>query len=311
MELKAKIENPAQPVILYELIPPKLGAADELQQNLALIRELVGSVDAINIPEIREETRQGVRRSNLPERIEPRVFAKAIQDGPGVDTIINRVTVHEPAVEQLHWLAESYRDYAIRNLILVGGESHLASYAGPSVPETAALAHSASLDLFLGGISIPSRSQEAARIRKKYDQGLRFFTTQVLFDSNDVVDLIQGLNGLDVRIFLSFAPISNARDVEFLRWLGVDVPKNVSWALAQVADSDKAVEKSIGLASKILTDIFDNMPPHPPGLGINIEQITRRNHKPARLMLETLGGFYRHLLQARYNSVGLQELEKL
>lgn len=307
MELKKKIENPAQAVVMYELIPPKLGAGEELEQNLALIRELAASVDAINIPEIREETRQGARRSKLPERIEPRVFAKAIQEGPGVNTVINRVTVHEPSSEQLQWLAESYRDYGIRNLILVGGESHRNSYAGPSVPETAKLSLDAGLDFFLGGITIPSRSQEAARIRKKYDQGLRFFTTQVLFDSNDIVDLIQGLNGLDVRIFLSFAPVSDSRDVEFLRWLGVDVPQNVSWSLAQVSDSDKSVEMTVAQAAKILTDVFDHLPPHPPGLGINVEQITRRNHQPARFMLDKLGGFYRHLLQARYNSARLQQ----
>jgi len=302
MDLKAKMESPAQPVILYELIPPKLGSSAELGQNLSLVRDLSGSVDAINIPEIREETRQGVRSSKLPERIEPRVFAKAIHDGPGVATVINRVTVHETAAEQLRWLTESHRDFGIRNLILVGGESHLAQYPGPTVPETAALALGAGLNFSLGGITIPSRSQEAARIRKKYHQGLRFFTTQVLFDSNDIVDLVQGLNGLDVRIFLSFAPVSESRDVEFLRWLGVDVPQNVSWSLAQVADKSEAVERGIAQAAKILTDVFDHLPPHPPGLGVNVEQITRRTHQPAQVMIEKLGAFYRHLLQARYGA---------
>lgn len=258
--------------------------------------------DAINIPEVREETRQGARRTRLPERVEPRVFARAIQAAAAMETIVNRVTVHETASEQSRWLKETYSEYGIRNLILVGGESHLTAYSGPSVQEMAALSRKEAPDFFLGGITIPSRSQEVARIRQKYDQGIRFFTTQVLLDSNDIVDLIQGLNGLDVRLFLSFAPISDVRDVEFLRWLGVDVPKNLSWSIAQVGEPDKAVEKAIAQASKILTDVFDHLPPHPPGLGINVEQISRRNHGPATQMLRILSGFYRRLLQARYSS---------
>lgn len=306
MDFKRKILTAAEPVILYELIPPKSGAPVELEQNLSLIRELCETVDGINIPEIREETRQGVRRLRLPERIEPRAFAKAIH-GAGMETVINRVTVHETAAEQLQWFRGTYNQYGVRNLILVGGESHRTRYPGPSVPEAAALLTDAGLDYLLGGITIPSRSQEIARIRRKYKQGLRFFTTQVLFDSNDIVDLIQGLNGLDVRIFLSFAPISDSKDVEFLQWLGADVPKNVSWSIAQVADAGKAAEKTIAQAAKILTDVFDHLPAHPPGVGINIEQITRRNHEPARRMLHTLGGFYRHLLQARNSSTAPQQ----
>ena len=80
MDLKARIQDPAQPVIFYELIPPKAGAAAELEAQLELVRGLAETVDAINIPEIIEESRGGERRARLPERIEPRVFAQAIRE---------------------------------------------------------------------------------------------------------------------------------------------------------------------------------------------------------------------------------------
>jgi 5,10-methylenetetrahydrofolate reductase len=281
-------------------------SAKEFDEKLALVRSLRGIVDAINIPEIREETRQGARPAKMPERIEPRVFAKAIRSN-GMETIINRVTVHDAEADQLRWLKETYSDYEIRNMVLVGGESHTHAYPGPSVPRTAELAVREGLDFFFGGITIPSRSQEAERIRKKYEQGLRYFTTQVLFDSNDIVNLVQSLNGLDVRIFLSFAPISGPKDVEFLKWLGVDVPKNVSWLISQVSDAANAVDKSIAHAARILIDTFENLPAHPPGLGINIEQITRRNNDPARRMLDTVGALYRRFLQARYAASSVLE----
>ena len=307
MDLKAKILDPAQPVIFFELIPPKAGAPAELETLLALVRELAGKVDAINIPEIHEESRQGTSRARLPERIEPRVFAQAIHAAAGMETVVNRVTVHESPEAQRRWLQETYAEFGIRNLILVGGESHATQYPGPSVLDTAKMVEELGLDFLLGGISIPSRSRETARIRRKYERGLRFFTTQVLFDPNDTVDLIQGLNGLDVRIFLSFAPISNPRDVEFLQWLGADVPRNVAWAIEQAGEPAKAIEKTTALASRILTDIFDNLPAHPPALGINVEQITRRTYGSGKRMLAELGGLYPRHVQAHYAEPGRGE----
>lgn len=304
MDLKAKIKDASQPVIFYELIPPRVSAPEELEAQLGLLRDLLGKVDAINIPEIYAETRQGARRTRLPERISPREFARTIQTATALETVVNRVTVRETAPAQRQWLRETYSQYGIRNLILVGGESHATEYPGPGVLEAAALVSEEGLDFLLGGIMIPSRSREAARIRRKYECGLRFFTTQVLLDSNDIVDLIQGLNGLDVRIFLSFAPISNVRDLEFLQWLGVDVPKNVAWAMEQAGEPARAVEKSIALASKILTDVFENLPSHPPALGLNVEQITRRNYATSKKMLTELGNLYPRHLQAGSSGSG-------
>jgi len=302
MNLKAKIQDPAEPVIFYELIPPKAGATAEMETLLELVRGLAGMVDAINIPEINEESRQGNRQARLPERVEPRVFARAIQQATGMETVVNRVTVIETAQKQRDWLRETCEEYGVRNLVLVGGESSAREYPGPSVVETAALAADLGLGLFLGGITIPSRSREAARIRRKYEQGLRFFTTQVLFDPNDTVDLLQSLNGLDVRLFLSFAPISNLRDIEFLEWLGVDVPRNIAWVIEQAGEPAKAAEKTIALASRILTDTFDHLPAHPPALGLNVEQITRRTYGFAKQMLRDLSAVYPRHLRARVGS---------
>ncbi|MGH9784714.1 MAG: hypothetical protein ACRD88_11050 [Terriglobia bacterium] len=297
MSLKAKIQDPAQPVIFYELIPPKAGAPAEMETLLELVRGLAGKVDAINIPEIYDESRQGSRGARLPERVEPRAFAQAIHNAAGMETVVNRVTVLETAEQQRDWLRETHEEYGVRNLILVGGESSAKEYRGPSVLKMAELA--ADLGFFLGGITIPSRSREAARIRRKYEHGLRFFTTQVLFDPNDTVDLLQSLNGLDVRLFLSFAPISNLRDTEFLEWLGVDVPRNIPWAVEQAGEPAKAAEKTIALASRILTDIFHNLPAHPAALGINVEQITRRTYGAAQQMLAELSAVYPPYIRAR------------
>ncbi len=66
MSLKENMENRARPVILHEMIPPKVGAVEELEKKLDSIRGLAGKVDGTNIPEIHEETRRRARQARLP-----------------------------------------------------------------------------------------------------------------------------------------------------------------------------------------------------------------------------------------------------
>lgn len=300
MSLKSKIQNPADPLVFYEVIPPRLGADGELESRVELVREVAGLADAINIPEIREETSRGPRRGRLPERMEPRAFAQAIRRACDVETVVNRVTVHESAAEQRRWLREGYQQYGIRNLILVGGESQESAYPGPSVLETASLVGEEGLPFLLGGITIPGRSKEAERILEKRQRGLCFFTTQVLLDSGAIVSLVQALNGLEARLLLSFTPVSHPRDLDFLKWLGVDIPPQLGEEMRQQTDPGTAVERSLALARQILEDVFENLPPRPPALGLQVERITKRNSAAARRMLAELRAFYRRLLQAHY-----------
>jgi hypothetical protein len=66
--------------------------------------------------------------------------------------------------------------------------------------------------------------------------------------------------------------------------------------------SEAAFVRSLDLAQRILMDVFDNLPPDPPLLGLNIEHINRRNFSPAVRMIERLGNLYTHLVVSRAGS---------
>jgi hypothetical protein len=57
------------------------------------------------------------------------------------------------------------------------------------------------------------------------------------------------------------------------------------------------------LAQRILMDVFDNLPPDPPPLGLNIEHVNRRNFSPAIKMLDRLGNLYTNLVAAHARSL--------
>ncbi len=305
MKLKDKLLNVFVPVTLFEMVPPAEGRPDAIERSLEEVKRIRALADAINLPEIRDENRGEARTFKFIPRVEPRALAERIAREAGAEVLINRGVVYE--AEQLGWFRETRERFGVESVVLVGGESSRFAYPGPTVLEAAEQVHAAGLSLTLGGITIPSRLGEAERIRRKNAAGLVFFTTQVLFDSNDIVGLVQSLNGLEARIFLSFAPLTQPRDLEFLRWLGVDVPQNLDQFLFQnhsdapvaAEQGENALARSLDIAQRILLDVFDNLPPDPPPLGLNVMHINKRNFAPAVRMLERLGLLYGNLVAAR------------
>jgi 5,10-methylenetetrahydrofolate reductase len=305
MNLKDKIPDPSVPVTFFEMVPPAAEKPGAMESALADARKVRRLVDAINLPEIHDESRGSPRAAKFVPRVEPRVLGERLRRELDVEIVLNRAVVYE--TDPVSWFRQSHAQFGVDHVILVGGESSQVKYPGPNVLEAAEQVRAAELTISLGGISIPSRLREAERVRKKCAAGLVFFTTQVLFDSNDIVWLIQRLNGLEARIFLSFAPVSHPRDLEFLRWLGADIPDDLDKFLLRghaAAEGSPAahqsyLERSLNLAQRILMDVFDNLPPDPPPLGLNIEHINQRNLAGAVRMVERLGELYANLVAAR------------
>jgi 5,10-methylenetetrahydrofolate reductase len=303
--LKHKILDPGVPVTFFEMVPPAADKPGSIEYALEEVRRVRHLVDAINLPEIHDESRGSPRAVKFVPRLEPRALGERLRRELDVEVVLNRAVVYES--DSMSWFYQTHGQYGVDHVILVGGESSQTKYPGPNVLEAAEQVRAAGLPISLGGISIPSRLQEAERVRRKNSAGLCFFTTQVLFDSNDIVWLIQRLNGVEARIFLSFAPVSHPRDLEFLRWLGSDIPPDLDKFLLRghaategsPAARESCFERSLNLAQRILMDVFDNMPPDPPPLGLNIEHINQRNLAGALRMVERLGELYTNLVAAK------------
>lgn len=307
MRLEDKLLNPSVAMTFFEMVPPPEEKPGSIEAVVAEVRKVRQLVDAINLPEIHDEARDKPRTQKFVSRVEPRKLGARILRELDTGIVINRCVVYDP--DPLTWFRETEEQFGIRNVILVGGDSSKTSYPGPSVLEAAEQIRSAHLPIYMGGITIPSRLHEAERIHAKKAAGLDFFTTQILFDPNDIVWLIQRLNGLEARVFLSFAPVSHPRDLEFLRWLGADIPADLDRFLLlgearealgdPTSARDTCLERSLDLAQRILMDVFDNLPPEPPPLGLNIEHINQRNFPAAIQMLDRLGNLYANLVASR------------
>src|SRR2546428_4243325 len=155
MPLKDKLLDASVPVKFFELVPPATEKPGALEATLAELKKVRHLADAVNLPEIRDESRSAPRTARFIPRVEPRLLGARILHDLDVEVVVNRGVVYEP--DPLPWIKETQGDFRIQNIVLVGGESSQLSYPGPSVVEAAEQIRSARPEMCLGGITIPSR----------------------------------------------------------------------------------------------------------------------------------------------------------
>ena len=305
MRFRDKVRRPKRPVVVYEILPPreKDGTLNSYAEKISSLLSQT-HIDAINIPEVHDENERGERPVPNLERAEAREFGRLLQNRVGIEAIVNRVTVHDKFEIQKRWIKETFYDYDIENVILVGGESSKIKYDGPSVNTTSEYItrdlNTGRFDFFCGGITIPSRSIESESLLRKGSNGIEFFTTQVLYDSTKINKMLKYYNSIckqnDVfprRILLSFAPVSSYKNIEFLKWLGVEISSDTEKRLLN-KDSDMT-GKSLEIAREILNDVLSNNEKNNirVPIGLNVEHIMSYNFQHSINMLQELSKIYR------------------
>jgi 5,10-methylenetetrahydrofolate reductase len=292
-------------VVAYEILPPreKDGTLNSYAETISSLLSQT-HIDAINIPEVRDEERQGDKPVKSLARAEPREFGQLLQDIVGVEAIVNRVVVHQELDEEMLWVKETNQKYEIENLIVVGGESHKVDYPGPSVNEALKVItreyNFNDGDIFCGGISIPRRKEESKNLINKSDHGAEFFTTQVLYDASKITKMIshyqrrcEELNTFPRRVLLSFAPVSSQKNIDFLKWLGVDIPPDTEKYLN--GRPGAMIDRSLDVAIEILNDTLDHIIKNKltVPIGLNVEHIMSYNFQSSVEMLQELARIYR------------------
>ncbi|MHA2616151.1 MAG: hypothetical protein V2G48_04435 [bacterium JZ-2024 1] len=300
-------------MFLFEVIPPPQHLSREaIHQKAERIVDLIQDlpIDAVNLPEVRNETRNGGRMITFRPKIPPRRFARLIRSRmrknhkPDTEFLINRCVVYTHRENQKKWLESTLKNFAFRSLVLVGGESSRITYPGPTVIEAARMASSLEVNpLNLGGITIPTRRKnhplldEPYRLLSKSLSGISFFISQILLEIesmktlfSDYWALCQKKNEQPCRIFLSFAPVSGKRDLDFLRWLGVEIPLHVERFLLQ--NPEKTLPRSLHLACTLWEDFLTWLSHKKIAIpvGINVEHVMSYNLEASIALLQELKG---------------------
>ena len=286
----------AQRPLFLEVTPPSARSprhrGEEHRERVgALVRE-IPRVDLIDVPELIDENHEGrpYYRSG-----DVRAFSAGLATATDRPVAINKVVAHLESIHAVEAWARETVGQGIHHLVFVGGSSRFVPYPGPSVTEAdrAVLPIVRSVGGSIGNIAIPQRTGEAHRLLAKTRAGASFFTTQILFESAATEGMIREYDALCRRaglapaaVLLSFAPMVDEGDAEFVRWLGADIPEPTEREILS-SDEGAGVERSIDHSLKIWRELNALLAAGHVGvpLGVNVEEILPRHFDAAADLL--------------------------
>jgi 5,10-methylenetetrahydrofolate reductase len=287
--------------ILFEPVPPSARTAhDKVEtyvRRVAALLEAHPRVDAFVVPELVNENHNGepMYRSGDVRR-----FGSQVSKESGCEAILNRVVAHSRSIPELEeWCRKTIAE-GIRNVMFIGGTSRYIPYPGPSVVE----ANAGALSLIhehaglIGNVVIPHRHDEGYRMLTKTKSGASFFTTQIVFDPEPIASLIDEYGRLcraygvtPASVILSVAPVADEDDLEFVRWLGAEIPEKVEHALV-TGDGSGSIAAAVATWRGVLeaSARWEISVP----LGVNVEVVSPRHFATA---VELLSAFEKEIAE--------------
>ncbi|HXQ49202.1 MAG TPA: hypothetical protein VN842_05460 [Thermoplasmata archaeon] len=279
--------------VLPSLRSPAHRIAERVDETARLLLN-VPRVDAVYVPELVEENHEGRPRYRS---YDPGEYVIHVTSRTGHPGIVTKVVAHVESLSALRDWAERSVRRGVRNVVLVGGSSTRIPYPGPPVEEAdrQVVPIMEAQGGVVGNIAIPHRAEEASRMVRKTRAGAVFLTTQLLFEAQGIIDAIHDYGRLcreggvaPATVILSFAPLGDEDDIEFVRWLGAHLPEEVEQALLQ--DEQALSRRTVELALSVWTEVVAATASAGVPLGVSVEQVSARHFVSARDLLTAFGG---------------------
>ena len=280
--------------IIFEVIPHAKTASEPYANKfVGRIVDTINearNVSTLNIPEIVEENHIGMP---YYRNVDNREFGLTLREKCKKDIILNTVVVHYISKDKFgQWLDESINKCNVKNFIFVGAKINSIEYPGPSIMEANSIANNKKINF--GNIFIPERENEADRLISKTISGCNFFTSQVLFESEKVIEVINDYsikcdknNLKPAKFFLSFSPVSNLEDITFIKWLGAEIKERTE---KRLKSAQNIGEESIKSTAELLNNFFDfyDKIKTKISLGLNIEYISLHNLELSKSLINMI-----------------------
>jgi len=137
-------------------------------------------------------------------------------------------------------------------------------------------------DLPIGGVLIAERHQQSQaedqRAIAKLDAGCTFFISQAVYSITATKDLLsdfyyrcEAQQRQMPTVLITLSPCGSLRTLDFLRWLGVSVPR---WLENDLRRSRDILQASLKVCGEVLADLHDFATSHHIPLGCNVESVS-------------------------------------
>ncbi len=293
--------------VLLEVCPPAVKDRDKAYAVLRQSFSCYNAFHAVSVPDLQDASEFKRQRDRVPSE----EFAGWLRHLTGKPLGLYKVSVSCNKEEFLAWL-ERVAKLDCGDIFLVGADSSETIHGEEclDLPTAARLAHEKGFTC--GGIIIPTRrTQFAARpasldegvrvLTKIRDHGLKFFSTQILYESEwmccFLFDLVRSMDTKEVpKIFLTFSPFVCREDIAFARnTLGVYIPADAERLLNGARSMREAsISSLLGVWERISSFARDIGFPQDQ-LGVNVEYLDSRNPRNVDAAFELAEEFGRIL----------------
>lgn len=286
MDLRRRISSREGEFLLFALTPPRSSTTPDDAQEIAgatVARLEPLGLDGLILYDIDDEADRNSEERPFPflPTMDPGDYLVRHLETWPTPVIVYRATAKYTEDELRGWIASQDSDR--RLTVFVGAPSRERRVA-TTLRRAQQLRSEVAPDLLLGAVAIPERHthkrDEHLRLIAKQDAGCSYFVTQVVYDVNAAKDLVSDYayecrdRGLDpVPVVFTFSVCGSMKTLEFLRWLGVAVPR---WIENDLRHADDTLDASLEHAERTALELISFCRRLGVPFGINVESVSIR-----------------------------------
>lgn len=284
--LTNKIRNKEKGILLYGITPPKIKHSEEEIQEIAKkhverISQL--NVDGLVLYDIQDESERTDEKRPFPfiKTINPCEYSRNYLQELKTPRVVYRAVGNYNDETFSQWL-ESTKTNQVHS-VFVGAASH--EQKNPlTLLDAYSLKREVNDNLCLGGIAIPERhtkkSDEHIRVFNKMNNSCEYFITQCVYDVHaaktfltDYYKYAKENNYEMVPIIFTLTPCGSAKTLDFMKWLGINVPNYLEEDLKESGD---ILHDSVKLSRDIFEELYKFGLKKGIPIGCNVESVAIR-----------------------------------
>ena len=272
-------------LLLFGMTPPRITVSDEKAAEVAaaMLTRLGGlDIDGLILYDLDDESDRTDEERPFPylETLDPGEFLERHLGGLAAPAVVYRSIAKHDEHSLGRWLDSAPQGNAT---VFVGAASSSARTA-ITLPDAQALCRSRRPDMPLGAVMIPERhggrGDEHMRLIAKQEKGVSFFVSQVVYDmagaknlASDYAYTCRARGIAPARLVFTLSLCGSRKTLEFLQWLGVDVPQ---WVRNELVHSHDPLGMSVVHALETARELRAFCRHLGLPVGFNVESVSTR-----------------------------------
>ena len=284
--LVQKIKNRESGIVVYGITPPKKGTEESRVAEISALqieRLQALNLDGLVLYDIQDEKSRTAVKRPFPfmETLDAFSYSEEYLAALKIPKIIYRAVGKYSEQELTQFLTDAS---ATENLTVFVGAASKDQDVSLSMNQAYQLKQKENTELLLGGVTISERHQakgdEHIRVFNKIAQGCDFFVSQGVYDVNASKNFLSDYYyyGLEhniplVPILFTLTPCGSQKTLEFMKWLGISIPK---WLENDLLHSNDILQRSVDVSEQNYLELKRFADDKGIPIGCNIESVAIR-----------------------------------